>query len=191
MTPESYPTAMRDGLEVKLELLVHFPVRSIHASPRQQIQQCQQRHEAMVQGGLVFSSPSGTLHALHSPTTACPARPDVPECAQHPPWGPRGALQGEYGAALCWMQPLPGGSGGFQMAPTAPAHSTAEPISDAGGAFGEMYLRHSKMQLGTGEEKKVWEVALQAVWSGMKRCCRCSPEAPGGVLASRDINTWD
>lgn len=65
MTPESYPTATRDGLEVKLELLVHFPVSSIHASPRQQIQQSQQRHEAMVQGGLVFSNPSGTLHALH------------------------------------------------------------------------------------------------------------------------------
>lgn len=68
VTPESYSTATRDGLEVKLELLVHFLVKSVGASPRQQIQWCQQRHKAVVQGGLVFPSPARTLHALHSPT---------------------------------------------------------------------------------------------------------------------------
>lgn len=90
------------------------------------------------------------------------------------------------------MQPLPDGSGGFQIAPTTPAQGAAEPISDAGGAFGEMYLRHGKMQRGSGEEKKCgkWHCSVVRV-EGMKRCCRCSPEAPGGVLASRDINAWD
>lgn len=65
--------------------------------------------------------------------------------------GLRGALCGDDGAATCQMQPLTDGSGWFQMAPTAPPQGTAEPISGAGGAFGEMYLRKGKTLPQVGE----------------------------------------
>lgn len=59
--------------------------------------------------------------------------------------GLQGPLRGEGGAAPCWPQPVPAGSA------TAPLQGTAEPVSDASGTSGKMYLRKDKTLSGSDD----------------------------------------